>query len=69
MPAPSLATRGQEFPIRAWPIRFSALGSMELAVAAPWEGQSDTQASGAKLGVKLEGGLSGDNDKREWTDT
>ena len=42
---------------------------MEPAVAAPREGESDTQASGAKLGVKLEGGLSGDNDKREGTDT
>lgn len=43
---------------------------MDLAVAAPRrEGEPDTQASGAKLGVRLEGGASGDNDKKEGTDT
>lgn len=45
------------------------LGQWSRAAAASRrEGESDTQASGAKLGVKLEGGPSGDNDKREGTD-
>ena len=71
LPAPSLATRGQEFPI--FPMGLGQSGSLLLgqwsqAAAAPRrEGESDTQASGAKLGLKFEGGPSGGNDKREGT--
>ena len=44
------------------------LGQWSQAAAAPRrEGESDTQASGAKLGLKFEGGPSGGNDKREGT--
>ena len=69
LPAPSLATRGQEFPIFPMGLGQSdslLLGQWSQAAAAP---RRDTQASGAKLGVKFEGGPSGSggNDKREGT--